>query len=306
MKDSLRNLYIDEVDLSGGAVLSPGSVYIVPLLERLELRSRHLTAKANPKSTTGRLDVFTRLITDYTDRFDMVRRGYRGPLFAEISPKTFSVRVQTGTRLNQLRFRRSAATDFHVSTQANRTETVLWNSEGEPIIASAEDGIPFSVDLIGRFGSEIVGWKAKSNTPVIDLAKLNYYDPMDFWSPIESRPELILETGDFYILGTRERVSVPPGYAAEMLPYDQAMGEFRVHYAGFFDPGFGYGNGELQGTRAILEVRSHEIPYALKDGQRIGRLMYERMLAVPQRLYGVGAGSSYQDQGLGLSKQFRR
>ena len=305
--EAAQDLLVQEIDLERGAVLQKGAVYIIPLLESLDLAGNPgLLAKANPKSTTGRLDVFARLITDRADQFDIIERGYAGPLFAEVSPKTFSVRVRTGTRLNQLRFVRGRSASSHASRRAAEDEALVFDEHGEPMKATVDSGIWFSVDLSGRAGEPIIGWKAKSETPVIDLDRVGYYEPEEFWDPVKPARQLILTPDAFYILGSKERVRVPATYAAEMLPYDQAMGEFRVHYAGFFDPGFGYGTGDLQGTRAILEVRSHEIPYALKDGQRIGRLMYERMLAVPERLYGVNAGSSYQDQGLGLSKQFKR
>ncbi|MCC6268536.1 MAG: 2'-deoxycytidine 5'-triphosphate deaminase [Dehalococcoidia bacterium] len=305
--EAVEDLLIQRIDLEGGAVLQKGAVYIIPLLETLDLSANPgLLAKANPKSTTGRLDVFARLITDRADQFDVIERGYVGPLFAEVSPKTFNVRAKTGTRLNQLRFVRGRSVSSHASRKAAEDEALVFDENGEPMKATIDSGIWFSVDLSGRSGDATIGWKARTETPVIDLDRIGYYDPGDFWEAVRPSRQLILAPDAFYILGSKERVRVPPTYAAEMLPYDQAMGEFRVHYAGFFDPGFGYGTGELQGTRAILEVRSHEIPYALKDGQRIGRLMYERMLAVPERLYGVNAGSSYQDQGLGLSKQFRR
>ncbi|MCC6961248.1 MAG: 2'-deoxycytidine 5'-triphosphate deaminase [Dehalococcoidia bacterium] len=305
--EATEDLLVQRISLEDGAVLQKGAVYIIPLLESLDLAGTPgLLAKANPKSTTGRLDVFARLITDRADQFDIIDRGYQGPLFAEVSPKTFNVRVRQGTRLNQLRFVRGRSASSHASRRAADEESLVFDEHGEPIKATVDSGIWFSVDLSGSAGDRAVGWKARGEAPVIDLERIGYYDPEDFWEAVRPSRQLILTPDAFYILGSKERVRVPPTYAAEMLPYDQAMGEFRVHYAGFFDPGFGYGAGELQGTRAILEVRSHEIPYALKDGQRIGRLMYERMLAVPERLYGAGAGSSYQDQGLGLSKQFKR
>lgn len=305
--EASEDLLVQRIDIGDGSVLQKGAVYIIPLMESIDLSGNPgLLAKANPKSTTGRLDVFARLITDRADQFDIIERGYQGPMFAEVSPKTFSVRVKAGTPLNQLRFLRGRSASSHASRRASEDEVLVFDEHGEPMKATVDAGIWFSVDLSGRAGDAIVGWKARSESPVIDLDKIGHYDPADFWEAVKPSRQLILTPDAFYILGSKERVRVPPTYAAEMLPYDQAMGEFRVHYAGFFDPGFGYGNGELKGTRAILEVRSHEIPYALKDGQRIGRLMYERMLAVPERLYGVNAGSSYQDQGLGLSKQFKR
>ncbi len=306
--DSLSNLTVQQIDLEGGAVLQKGAVYIIPLLESLRLGD-DTVAKANPKSTTGRLDVFARLITDHSEQFDRVSKGYRGPLFVEVAPKTFSIQVRTGTSLNQLRFLRGVPMQSDTSRKAATAgEGLVFDASGEPMRANVLSGLWFSVDLKGEGENDLVGWKAVHDAPVIDLDKRDYYDPETFWEPVRRNPrlEMILRPGEFYILGSRERVRVPPDYAAEMVPYDPAMGEFRVHYAGFFDPGFGYGSGELRGTRAILEVRSHDIPYALRDGQNIGRLVYEQLLARPGKLYGAGAGSSYQDQGLGLSKQFKR
>jgi dCTP deaminase len=188
-------------------------------------------------------------------------------------------------------------------------ENLIYGGDGEPRLrAKADNGVWFSVDLQARDGG-ILGWKAVEHAPVIDLELVNHYEPEEFWEPVHARADsrLILMPGDFYILGSKERVSVPPTFAAEMIPYDPAMGEFRVHYAGFFDPGFGYGGGERKGTRAVLEVRSYEVPYLMQDGQRIGRLSYQRLLEAPEKLYGVeGTGSNYQDQGLGLSKQFKQ
>jgi dCTP deaminase len=308
VEDALGHLQVRAFSLRDGAILPQGAVYIVQLLEHLDLArkpTRTLLAKANPKSTTGRLDIFARLITDRADEFDVVERGYQGPLYVEIAPKTFHIKVRTGTRLNQLRFIRGRSVASHASRTASEDEALVYGPTGEPLKATIDRGIWFSVDLSGSAGDQAVGWKARKDTAPIDLDLTEHYKPQEFWDPVPATSQLILRPDDFYILGSKERVRVPPGLAAEMLPYDQAMGEFRVHYAGFFDPGFGHSE-EPRGTRAILEVRSHEIPYALNDGQRIGRLMYERMIDIPIKLYGAGSGSSYQDQGLGLSKQFQR
>jgi dCTP deaminase len=188
------------------------------------------------------------------------------------------------------------------------SDDLVFDEAGQPVRATVFSGLWFSVDLKSRGQANLIGWKAIGEAPAIDLEKVDYYDPAEFWEPVYQQPnlQLILKPGEFYILGSKERVRVPPAYAAEMVPYDPSMGEFRVHYAGFFDPGFGFGSGEVKGTRAILEVRSHEVPYVLRDGQNIGRLIYERLLSVPARLYGVDAGSSYQYQDLGLSKQFKQ
>ncbi len=306
--EGITELLVQTHDLRTEAILHPGSVYIIPLLESLALRDGELTARANPKSTTGRLDVFARLITDRAERFDDVERGYRGPMYVEVSPMTFRVKVRRGIRLNQIRFRLAQPVEFHLTTKASKGGwPLLWDEDGVPLRATISEGLWFSVDLAGKQTDGVIGWKAKANAPTIDLSKTNYYPSSDFWDAVPSQSQLILEAGAFYILGSRERVSVPPSLAAEMLAFDESVGELRVHYAGFFDPGFGYfEDGHLQGTRAILEVRSHVIPYALKHGQPVGRLQFEEMLAVPGMLYGSGAGSSYQDQGLGLAKQFKR
>jgi dCTP deaminase len=304
---ALQGLEIQRLDLTQGTVLQKGAVYIIELQESLAL-DRDTLAKANPKSTSGRLDVFARLITDFGTQFDRISRGYHGPLYAEISPKTFSVLVREGTKINQLRFLKGVPHSSDSSRKASvGGEPLVYDASGEPIQATVFSGLWFSVDLEGPSAAEVVGWKARKDAPVIDLEKLDFYEPGDFWEPVARPPDrrLILHPGDFYILGSKERVRVPPVYAAEMVPYDPAMGEFRVHYAGFFDPGFGYGEGELMGTRAILEVRSHDLPYALRDGQHVGRLVYEQLRSRPERLYGQ-AGSSYQYQQLGLSKQFKQ
>ena len=306
--DSSSGLVIQELDTGGGVVLQKGAVYIIPLLESLRLPANTL-ATANPKSTTGRLDVFARLITDYSEQFDRVPRGYGGPLYLEVAPKTFNILVRRGTRLNQMRFLRGVPARLDMSRKAaGEGEDLVYGENGEPLRATVFSGLWFSVDLKGANERQIIGWKALHDAPAIDLDKVNFYEPADFWEPVYRQPNglLLLQPGEFYILGSKERVRVPPSYAAEMVAYDPSMGEFRVHYAGFFDPGFGYGTGDLLGTRAILEVRSHELPYALQDGQTIGRLIYEKLLAPPKKLYGVNAGSSYQHQDMGLSKHFRQ
>jgi dCTP deaminase len=296
----IAELKLHEFALADGAVLETGCVYIVPLIESLALPA-DITAITNPKSSTGRLDVFTRVIADETRGFDRVEAGYRGPLYAEISPKTFPVLVRQGTRLSQLRLRRG---DAVVNAEALRA---LHAREG--LVDRAEavmgDGIAVSVDLSG--GGGIVGYRAKRHTAVIEVERRAAYDVADFWEPMVARADqsLILDPDEFYILASTEAVQVPPDYAAEMVPFDPLVGEFRVHYAGFFDPGFGYAGAGGLGARAVLEVRSREVPFILEHGQIVGRLVYEHMLARPDRLYGTDIGSNYQAQGLKLSKHFR-
>jgi dCTP deaminase len=304
----IEELRVARLDLEDGAVLRRGKVYIIPLLERLRLPAQ-VWGKANAKSTTGRLDAFARLITDYNDEFDRVPAGYDGPLYLEVFPRTFDLLVQAGTRLNQVRFGIGAPVPSDAGlTRLHERETLVYLDDDEPGRAVISRGLWISIDTRGSGGSEIVGYRARRDAPLVDLARVGYYDPGHYWQAI-TRPErgyIVLEPEDFYILASRERVRVPLDEAAEMVSYEPLIGEFRVHYAGFFDPGFGYGSGDLRGTRAVLEVRAHGVPFVLEDGQRIGRLLYEPLLAPPDKIYGVDIGSSYQGQDLALSKQFKR
>ena len=301
----IAELKLHEFALTDGAVLETGCVYIVPLIERLALPA-DIAAATNPKSSTGRLDVFTRVIADETRGFDRVAGGYHGPLYAEISPKTFPVLVREGSRLSQIRFRRGdAALDGEALRTLHGRERLVDRAE-----AVIGEGVAVSVDLFGSGkgnGAGIVGYRAKRHTAVVEVERRAAYDIADFWEPIAARADhsLILDPDEFYILASLEAVQVPPGYAAEMVPFDPLVGEFRVHYAGFFDPGFGYAGAGGLGSRAVLEVRSREVPFILEHGQIVGRLVYERMLAAPDQLYGTGIGSNYQAQGLKLSKHFR-
>ncbi|MEM9138414.1 MAG: 2'-deoxycytidine 5'-triphosphate deaminase [Pseudomonadota bacterium] len=298
--ERLDTFAMHEIDLGPGAVLETGCVYVVELMESLALPI-DVSAAANAKSSTGRLDLFTRLIADQTPEFDRVEAGYTGPLYAEISPRTFSVLVRPGARLNQIRFRRGQAVIDDNGLQALHAADPLVN--GTPLI---DGGLGFSVDLTpGDDG--IVGWRARRHAGLIDLDRIGHYDPAEFWEPVRPRSGggIILDPGAFYILVSREEVSVPPSTAAEMVPYMAVAGEFRVHYAGFFDPGFGHSSTGGTGSRGVLEVRCHEAPFALEHGQMVGRLVYERMAEVPDVLYGRDIGSNYQGQALKLAKHFR-
>jgi dCTP deaminase len=303
----LEQYRLHTIDLTRPAVLEKGCVYIVPLQEELQLPA-DVSGKANPKSSIGRLDIFTRLITDEGRRFEIVSAGYRGRLYAEVVPRTFSIVVRQGERLCQLRlFQGEYQPSDALLRQLELAESLVWVSDEIRGEAEIQNGLRLSVDLAGCGESEIIGYRAKKHAPLIDLAKVGYYDIDEFWDPIrrnESR-SLILDPEDFYILASRERVRIPAQYAAEMVPYDATVGEFRIHYAGFFDPGFGYGAGEINGTRAVLEVRSHEVPFIMEDGQIVASLVFERLLERPRLLYGEGIGSFYQRQGLKLSKHFR-
>src|SRR5262245_36329702 len=300
--ERIEELKLHEIALTGGAVLETGCVYIVPLIESLTLPA-DIAAAANPKSSTGRLDVFTRVIADETRGFDHISAGYRGPLYAEISPRTFPVLVREGSRLSQIRFRRGDALLDPQSLRALHAKERLVDDDK----ADVSEGIAVGVDLSGLGGDGMVGYRAKRHTGLIDVERRAGYEVGDFWEPMRSRKaqSLILDPGEFYILASKEAVQVPPDYAAEMVPFDPLVGEFRVHYAGFFDPGFGYAGAGGRGARAVLEVRSREVPFILEHGQIVGRLVYEKMLARPNSLYGEHIGSNYQAQGLKLSKHFR-
>ena len=297
--DRLAEFEMHQMDLSGGAVLEKGCVYVVPLMERLALPTG-VQAVTNAKSSTGRLDLLTRVITDQGTEFDRVPEGYDGPLYAEICPRSFSVLVRPGMRLNQIRFRRGHAvlSDSELAALHAR-ETLVPDT---PVIS---DGLGFSVDLRPD-DSDLLGFRAKPHTGVIDLDRIGAYAPGDFWEPLRGTDgQIILDPGAFYILVSREAVHIPPDYAAEMAPYLAMVGEFRVHYAGFFDPGFGHAAAGGAGARGVLEVRCHEAPFVLEHGQIVGRLVYERMAERPERLYGAEIASNYQGQGLKLSKHFK-
>jgi len=299
VSDRLAEFEMHRMEISAGAVLEKGCVYVIPLLERLNL-PEGVQAVANAKSSTGRLDLLTRVITDEGVEFDRVAPGYSGPLYAEICPRSFSVLVRPGMRLNQLRFRRGHAvlTDAELAALHAREGLV----SGEAVIS---EGLAFSVDLRPATG-DLLGYRAKPHSGVIDLDLIGHYAAADFWDPlIANGGPLILDPGAFYILVSREAVHIPPDHAAEMAPYLAMVGEFRVHYAGFFDPGFGHAAAGGTGARGVLEVRCHEAPFALEHGQIVGRLVYERMLEPPTTLYGAGIASNYQGQGLKLSKHFR-
>jgi dCTP deaminase len=301
VKQRLEGLTLHEIPLQQGAVLETGCVYVVPLLEALGLPD-DLSAAANPKSSTGRLDVFTRVIADGVGSFDQVPAGYHGALYAEICPQTFPVLVRTGSRLSQLRFRRGEPDYGDAALRELHRRERLVSEEA----ADIAQGIALSVDLTGA-GDDLVGYRAKRHTGLVDVDAAGACAILDYWEPITVRgaKRLILDPDQFYILASKESVHVPPTHAAEMVPFNPLVGEFRVHYAGFFDPGFGHAAAGGTGAKAVLEVRSHKVPFILEDGQVVGRLIYERLTEPPEMLYGRQMGSHYQAQGLKLSKHFK-
>jgi dCTP deaminase len=305
----IHDLSIGEIDLDPSAVLPKGGVFVVPLIESLALPP-DVSGKANPKSTTGRLDIFTRLITEGGGEFERVPSEYSGKLYLEIVSRTFPIVVRKGMSLNQLRFVRKTSPDDSISdpmlARLARSEALTYEEDQTPIDEPRiSRGLSVHVDLQGAEASGIVAYRAKHHAPPVDLARINFYEVAEYWDVIHgSRTgELVLDPGAFYIMASRERISVPPMYAAEMVPFDPSIGEFRIHYAGFFDPGFGYG---VSGTKAVLEVRAHEIPILLENLQLVGKLNYHKLAAAPDKVYGPSIGSSYQQQGLMLSKQFKR
>jgi len=308
VESKIKDLRMARLDLTGNTVLEKDCVYIVPLLEELNL-PEGISGKANPKSTTGRLDIFTRLITDYGVEFDRVPPGYKGKLYAEIVTRTFTVRVKAGMRLSQLRFvRGNPDTRDGALRKLDIEENLVYMDEDSPVRATLDRGLRITVSLEASEPGEIIAYRAKHNAPVVELDKINHYPHGPFWETIYQAADngLILHPGDFYILASRERVRVPAEFAAEMVPFDPSDGEFRIHYAGFFDPGFGYGTSDIKGTRAVLEVRAHDVPFLMEHGQLVGRLTYMPLLSRPDKIYGTDIGSSYQQQALTLSKQFRK
>jgi dCTP deaminase len=297
--DKLKQFVLHTIDLTQGAVLETGCVYIVPLMESLALPAG-ISAAANPKSSTGRLDIFTRVIADRTQEFDKIPDGYRGPLYAEISPRTFPILARQGSRLSQIRFRSGASKASDALIHALHKQ--------DPLIASGnvniDGGLALTVDLTGMIKDGPIGFRAKRHSALVDVDRKNALEVLDYWEPIWQKGSLILDPDQFYILASKEAVRVPPTHAAEMVPFNPLVGEFRVHYAGFFDPGFGHAAGGGEGARAVLEVRSHEVPFILEDGQIIGRLVYEPLIEAPEKVYGQ-VGSNYQKQGLKLSKHFK-
>jgi len=307
VEKKLQEVKLKELDFSVPVLLEKGKVYLVPLQEELLLPENY-SAKANPKSSIGRLGVFTRVITDYGDAFEEIRPAYKGRLYAEIVPLTFHVYAREGVTLNHLRVRRGNPRQFDKRlVDLHEQQPLVYSQDESPVEALISDGLKLSVDLQGIDGSEVIGYRAKREAAPIDLSRLNYYDPLEFWERIyRERGSIVLEPGDFYILTSKEKVSVPPHMAAEMLPFDPAVGEFRIHYAGFFDPGFGWSPEKTVGNHAVLEVRSHEVRSLLEDGQVVGRLKYEPLLEQPDKLYGSSkTGSSYRTQSLTLSKHFK-
>lgn len=311
IESKLSDFTIHTLNLIDGAVLEPGIVYIIPLMEQLSL-PEGIRARANPRSTTGRLDIFTRVITDHSDQFDEIKENYEGPLFLEFLSRSFPIKVKRGLSLGQVRFIRGncRCTDDDITDLYEQGQTLLYERNESVEIAEImlREGLFLRVDLGGISDTRCVGYKARRNSRLIDLERVKYYRILDFWEPVfrDKNGRIILEKDDFYLLTSKEKVSIPPSYAAEMVAYEQTSGELRTHYAGFFDPGFGYGpGGNVRGTVAVMEVRALDAPFMVEDGQRFCKLQLERMAECPDVIYGAKEiGSAYQFQGLAPSKHF--
>lgn len=304
----LASLKMYDIALTPSAILERGHAYLIPLLEELALPP-DIHAKADPKSSTGRLDIFTRIITDMQPRFDDIRAGYHGKLYLEVFSRSFTIKVHAGLSLNQLRlFSGSPRLADAALHDLHATQPLLYDDANQPLAPTSlytDGGLFLGVDIPSN-PEAIVGYKAKKNSDIIDLAREGVYDPSAFWEPlyhIAHRP-FILEPEEFYILASKEKVSIPPDYAAELMAYDTGSGELRTHYAGFFDPGFGYGRSPQQGTKAVLEVRPHDVPFLVEDGQLVCKLCLDRTTERPTQLYGADLNSHYQSQALTLSKLF--
>ncbi len=306
--DKLPDLAMETIDLRDGAILEMNRPYLIPLIEQLRL-PEGISAKTNPKSSTGRLDIFTRVITDNSHKFDEISEGYEGQLYLEVVSRSFTIKVQTRLSLNQLRLTKGdAACQRGELLDRHRSEPIVLSQSGQlgQLLAPADDStVALSANLEGD--AKGVGYRAKKNSSLLDLSRDHYYDPGDYWEPVyaDRTRRLILEPEEFYLLTSAETLRIPPEYAAEMTAYDPSSGELRTHYAGFFDPGFGYGEqGNVVGAQPVMEVRAHDVPFMIEHGQKICTLTFERMLQAPDKLYGAGIGSSYQGQGLILSKHF--
>ena len=309
VEEKLSDFVMGEISLSSGGILERNRPYLIPLKEELRLPEGY-HAKANPRSSTGRLDIFTRVITDRSHRFDEVKEGYQGQLYLEVASRSFTIQVQEGLSLNQLRLIRGNHVASDEATLEYHQQSPLIFDEGAAVKAGdldAANGLFLSIDLTGN-ERRIIGYKAKKNSYLLDLSAVERYNREDFWEPVyaERKQRLVLEPEEFYLLLSAETVRVPPSFAAEMTAYEPTSGELRTHYAGFFDPGFGYDQeGLLTGTKAVMEIRAHDVPFMVEHRQKVCKLEFQNMAAEPDVLYGAEAGSSYQYQELKLSKQFK-
>ena len=304
VKDVLKEYMIKKIDINNGYLFKKNKTYIVEIEENLNL-DINISGKCNPKSSTGRLDIFCRVITDFNSEFEVIKNGYKGKIYLEITSKTFNVVLFKGDKLNQLRLRNKKTLYLNDTSLCNLNKKIplIYDKNSNSINPIIKNGIKISADIDTK--ESIVCYKAKKNSPKIIFNKINYYNIKEFWIPIKKdrNKSIIIEPNEFYILKSKEKICIPSNLAAEMIPYDTNMGEFRVHYAGFFDPGFGLNN---FGSHAVLEIKTHEVPFAISDDQNVARLIFEKLAHKPDKIYGYEINSNYQNQELKLSKNFKQ
>ena len=303
VNEKLKYFKIKKIDISNGYLFKKNITYLIELQENLKL-DKYISGKCNPKSSTGRLDIFCRTISDYNSEYENINHGYKGKIFLEITSKTFNIVFKTGDKLNQLRLRNKKTfyLDDKTLKSINKKNSLLFNNIGKKINPDIKEGLKIKADL--SYKNKIVAFKAKKQSPKIYFNKFKSYKIKDYWIPIKGRKSnsIIIEPNEFYILISKEKICIPPKFAAEMIPYDTNIGEFRVHYAGFFDPGFGT---KKNGSFAVLEIKTYEVPFSIQDGQNVARLIFEKLAQIPDKLYGKEIKSNYHNQGLALSKHFR-
>ncbi|MBI29421.1 MAG: 2'-deoxycytidine 5'-triphosphate deaminase [Pelagibacteraceae bacterium] len=303
VEDRIKNFIIDKIDISQGHLFKKNQIYIVEVQESLNLDSK-LSGKCNPKSSTGRLDILSRVISDYSSEYEVIKPGYKGKIYLEITSKTFNIVFTEGDKLSQLRLRKNniVTTNDRELIGLHKLSPLLYNKNHKAIKPLINNGLKITAAVFND--DEPIAYKAKKDSPEIFFNKLRFHNKKDYWVSINKtkKNSLIIEPNEFYILKSKEKIKISRNLAAEMIPYDSEIGEFRAHYAGFFDPGFG---NEMKGSHAVLEIKTYEVPFAVEDGQIIARLIFEKLAEEPTKIYGEGIKSNYQNQGLALSKHFR-
>ncbi len=297
VRRKLKDLIIKKINLNKEFIFKKDKTYIVKLNESLNLKN-NIFGHCNPKSSTGRLDIFCRTIVDFAEEYEKIPNNYQGEIFLEITSRSFDVAFKKGNCLNQLRL--IMGNQYYLSDeQLKKIKTKLKITNFKKNTLKINNGVKISVDLSN---SKTIAYVAKNNTPVLKFSKIKSHKINDFWKAIKNIDNsLLIEKNKFYILKSKEKVIIPDNLAGEMIPYDTGIGDFRAHYAGFFDPGFGMPNG----TYAVLEVKTNEIPFLLEDGQTIARIKYEKLNKNSNIVYGKDIKSNYQNQGLKLSKHFK-
>ena len=300
IRNKLKTLSIKRYDLTNGLVFKKNHTYLVRLNEKLNLNSP-IKGKCNPKSSTGRLDIFCRVILDYTDEYEKVPYGYSGDIFLEVTTRAFDIFLTKGDSLNQMRLT-NISNDFIRDEDLRKfhnNEAIIFDQNDYLLKPNISSGLKISVDLSSK--DQIIAYKAKKKSPKLIFSKKHIHDPRKYWEFIKKdNGNLTIFPNEFFILKSKQKIRIPKTMAAEMVPYDTSIGDFRVHYAGFFDPGFG----DRNGSYAVLEVKTHEVPFNIEDGQYIARLIFENLNKNTDFTYGSKINSNYQNQELALSKHF--